>query len=160
MGFAVELIADESLEAKEAPAFSPQAPVEILSSGEFTKKRIDTLEETKKPASGSAYFAYDLENLPEWVLPVQAEPGRHRTVLLMDGEPVPAFDGGYYLDWENESFEQNLIFPLDLSFLPEEGAYNLYSVTIDLETDLETIKRSIWAAGDPVTVEATEGAGS
>ena len=153
LGFSVNLIADSSLEAKEGPDFAPEAPA--LTLGEI-QYHLDTREGLEGQSSGY-YFSYDPdtpEDFPEWFLPVSGEPGRHRTILLMDGEPVPAFGGEYYLDWESSTAEESYVFPLDLSFLPAEGSHNLYSVTIDLEMDLKSISRSICWGGEAVTVEA------
>ena len=151
----VGLLADGSLEAKTEREFTPTAPA--FSGGEYYAGYLGGDEALHGDPSYD-YVTYDPGNLPEWYLPLAAEPGRYRTVLLLDGEPAPAFGGEYVLDWESGQSGDGYVFPLDLSFLPDQGTHNLQAITVNMAEEPMAFDEAY--SNQITTVEAAEGAGS
>lgn len=79
----------------------------------------------------SAYVA--VEQGDKLRLAVSRETGRYRTVVLVDNEPCPVFDGKEYLEWESTEGPgqcQDLL--LDASAI-EAGEHNVYALTLPLD---------------------------
>jgi hypothetical protein len=62
-------------------------------------------------------------------------PGKYRTVVFRDDEPVAAFDGSVYLDWESpaEGTQTMADIPLNPDILPREGLCNVYPIHIAMD---------------------------
>jgi hypothetical protein len=62
-------------------------------------------------------------------------PGKYRTVIFRDDEPVPAFDGNLYWDWESPAEGTQVVadIPLDQGILPKEGVCNIYPIHIAMD---------------------------
>ncbi|GAA6396823.1 hypothetical protein [Solibaculum mannosilyticum] len=76
-------------------------------------------------------FEYYMEGTPEdtFYLALSKDEGSYRTVILQDGEPIPAFGGKTYLDWNSAGKDQGIEVQLDSSAF-EEGTHNYYALTI------------------------------
>ncbi len=100
-------------------------------------------------------FEYYMEGTPEdtFYLALSKDEGSYRTVILQDGEPIPAFGGKTYLDWNSAGKDQGIEVQLDSSAF-EEGSHNYYALTTrtDIIPSMEPVMLDDVEFTNPTTI--------
>ncbi len=128
----------------------PQLDIVPLEQLEYHIEDLSFMEEEQKHSPFSHYgifqnelplvsnqfqFEYYIEGSSEdaFYLALCKDEGSYRTVILKDGEPIPAFDGKTYLDWNSAGQNQGIQVKLDSSAF-EESPHNYYALTTRIDT--------------------------